>query len=155
MNITVMSRRDLADTLRNEPHQHDVIIIHELDNTSVRWAGRLQEYCRKAICLGFEDVIGADPCGPTQKHVQTALDWAKTLDGDLIVSCQAGISRSSAIAYLVGCLHGTPEEAAKVFKNHHYPNELIIAHGITIFGEQIAPPVTDFYQRRALHYRTF
>jgi predicted protein tyrosine phosphatase len=151
MNIKILSRKLFADVIRNEPNQHDAVIIHELDQQTIKWIDRLKPLCRSYICLDFEDVVGLDPTGPTIDHVTKALDWATEKD-EIIVTCQAGISRSSAIAYLIGCLKDTPEKAAELFEDHHYPNELVIQHGITIFGEKITPPVLEFYKKRALSF---
>jgi predicted protein tyrosine phosphatase len=52
----------------------------------------------------FEDETSADRGGPTLADVEKIVAFAKSLNpqaGDLLVHCQAGISRSSAAALVV------------------------------------------------------
>lgn len=71
---------------------------------------------------------------PEEEHVSRILDWAKDKN-NIAVHCTAGVSRSSAIAYLIACSKMPPSEAIKVLDwNYHSPNDLVILHGIKLLG---------------------
>ena len=72
---------------------------------------------------------------PKRHHVQKALDFAKGRD-KLIVACQAGISRSSATAYVIQAAEVGPLEALKVLNPKiHSPNLVVVKHGADILNE--------------------
>ncbi len=63
------------------------------------------------------------------------MDFAKGKD-ELIVSCQMGVSRSSATAYIIAAAALGPDEAFKVLdKTIHSPNGMVIRHGADILGD--------------------
>jgi len=69
---------------------------------------------------------------PKKEDVANILEWAKGKN-PVTVHCTGGISRSSAIAYLIACLTHPPEEAIKVLNPLvHAPNELVVQYGAEI-----------------------
>lgn len=66
---------------------------------------------------------------PSMESIKEILDFAKENEVDM-VCCYAGISRSSAVAYLIKCLTEEPECAIKVLDElRHHPNKRIIKIG--------------------------
>lgn len=82
---------------------------------------------------------------PKKEIIEEALMWAKN-KGPFIVHCKAGISRSSAVAYLIACLFAPPEKAIKVLNQFiHSPNELIVKFGAEILeNEEIVKELVKF-----------
>lgn len=72
---------------------------------------------------------------PTRLHVEKALTWAKDKD-ELVSCCQAGVSRSSAIGFLISCKYNGIDNAVNLLdKRLHYPNDLIIKLGSEILND--------------------
>ena len=96
----------------------------------------------KFIQQDFYDVIHTEPAYPNKPerwHLENILNWVIKEDIDfsnLIVTCFAGISRSSGIAYLVACLLGMdPYEAIKHLNTEkHYPNIRIVSTGAVMMS---------------------
>ncbi len=132
MEITICGHRRAAELLAENPNQLDIIFISSPDEkfyieNSHKIPGLAREMCE----LLFHDVatlrLGSEP--PKVEHIQKALAFAKGRD-KLIVSCQMGISRSSATAYLIKSMEVGPVEALNILDfKVHYPNSLVIAHG--------------------------
>lgn len=80
---------------------------------------------------------------PTKEDVAKILEWARGKN-PMTVHCTGGISRSSAIAYLIACLRSSPEEAIKILNPLiHSPNELIVQFGSEILGN---PKILEVYK---------
>lgn len=113
--------------------------------------------------LYFHDVDDRHLANPTHRgkplvfpelvDVKTGLEWAKGKN-PVLVHCAAGISRSSAFAYLIGCLSGQPEEALNVLDARlHWPNKRIVRLGAEYMGK---PEILTTYQKwRETHARIF
>ena len=83
---------------------------------------------------------------PTKEKVEAGIK-----SGFEIVACKFGVSRSSAIAYLLESQRTSPQEAISILDvNNHYPNELILKFGIEILGTFDKNPIIDFYKRTGL-----
>jgi hypothetical protein len=141
--MKIMSRESLLALVRAEPNQHDAIVIYE--------PGKYEEVveivskCRKVVAIGMDDTTTVKPGSPTKDKVTEALHH-----GYQIVSCRAGSSRSSAIAYLIEASRTSPEEAVHVWdETKHFPNELILKYGQDILGGEIYEPVSQFYKKVA------
>lgn len=79
---------------------------------------------------------------PTQEAVQQLLAFAETWDqsAPMLIHCHAGISRSTASAYIIACaLHPQIDEGAMAAQLREaspqaYPNRALIAHADTLLG---------------------
>ncbi|MEM6850111.1 MAG: protein-tyrosine phosphatase family protein [Pseudomonadota bacterium] len=88
--------------------------------------------------VGVNDVRGATPdkVAPERAHVASILafvaEWPR--EAPLLVHCWAGISRSTATAFMTLCAidPDTPEtvhaERLRTASRHAYPNPLLVAH---------------------------
>lgn len=139
--MRIMSRKAVHELVVKEESKHNCILIHEPDCYAL--IEPIVPKCKNVLCLGFGDYVGETrPGAPTKEDVRQALEW---MVPD-VVSCQMGSSRSSAIAFLVQCKLFGPEEAYKLWDvNLHYPNELVLKHGVEFLGKDIIPYIKMFY----------
>jgi predicted protein tyrosine phosphatase len=75
---------------------------------------------------------------PEQSDIEDILNWVKVIQPkNLMVHCWAGVSRSSATAYVIACTIMEPEEAIKLLiPGKHIPNEMIIEYGASILNNR-------------------
>ena len=152
MNVRITSLRD-AGRLLAAPAAYDVASIR--GHKYVRALHPLDPLLRNAksfVRVWFDDIwLPAHTLDgsmlPSRKEVERALVWAKGVgaDGNFLVHCHAGVSRSSALAYLIACLFASPDEAIKVLNPLlHHPNEKVVQLGAEILGD---PQVYWVFQR--------
>lgn len=143
--IKIYSRKNLRAVLNKEPNTHTAIIISEPGNEQD--VSDLFPLCKDYINLEFNDTTFPGRFGaPEKEHILDVLKWAEGRDEKILVACRAGVSRSSAIAYLVESQRNGPEAAANCLDKHiHHPNELIIKYGVELLGNEIFPAIRDFY----------
>ncbi len=115
-----------------------------------------EEVFRKIIVSQMDDIMtsGVDiegKMGPTDNSVADILLKAG-ISGDVIVHCTGGISRSSAIAYLIACRRtGKPTEAIKILNPKiHWPNDTIVKIGAKIFGDEEIKHTYDRWRERIM-----
>ena len=130
MKIQIMGHRRLAALLAGtKEKKHDVIMISTPDDFfAIPGSNTIPELARNCLKLPFNDisVVREGYVAPSEDHVRQALEFAKGKD-ELIVACQAGISRSSAIAYVIKAAEVGPIEALEVLDpDVHQPNLLVI-----------------------------
>lgn len=100
---------------------------------------------KNCLHVEFNDInkIVEGYTAPSIEHISRILDFAKINEVGL-VSCAAGISRSSAVAYLIKCLTEEPRNAIMVLdKEYHQPNKRIIKIGAKLLNN---PEVTKEYE---------
>jgi predicted protein tyrosine phosphatase len=103
---------------------------------------------RKRCCALFDDVVFADDLNaPTSAQVQHVLRFASALNGPVLVHCQYGQSRSTAVA--LGILAGRGEDPTAAYRRleqeHPYqrpftPNVLVLSlfdHALRLDGELV------------------
>jgi predicted protein tyrosine phosphatase len=87
---------------------------------------------------------------PTPKDIKNALISSEDKE-NLICACHAGVSRSSATAYLVGSKKWGPEAGLDVLqKDKHFPNRLIVWIGSKILN---LPAIWDKFVEWQKHHR--
>ena len=94
--------------------------------------------------LGMNDVVHAlpDHTPPDEQHVREIIAFAQTWDRKrpMLIHCWAGISRSTAAAYILLCdLHGPGQEerianGLRFRAPHAQPNRLLIRHADLLLG---------------------
>lgn len=103
--------------------------------------------CRGVLRVKFDDIL--EPWRErklaTAADIRRILDWCRDKD-DIVVHCQAGASRSAAVAYLIECLQATPKEALGILDaNQHSPNMHIVRLGAKILrNPEIATEVEQW-----------
>jgi predicted protein tyrosine phosphatase len=134
--IRIMSRRQAQSALIYDPNI-PIIAIGETFGHEVE--DLILSKARNYICAKFDDVELERPgySVATEDQIKQIIEWAKDKD-DIIVACRAGISRSSAVAYLVESSKRGPEEAIKILDMAwHQPNPTVVKVGSKILGEQV------------------
>lgn len=117
-----MSRRKALAFIKQNP-DYPIIAIGEFDREEV---DQITSIAKNCLCLIFEDIeyYGNNTVQPY--HIEEAIKWAADKP-DIVVACRAGISRSSAIAYVVEATRVGPEEALKIIDpQYHEPNKLVV-----------------------------
>lgn len=138
MKIQIMGHRRLAALLNAVPNTHHVIMISTPnDFFAIEGSENIPKLAKSCLTLAFNDisVMREGYIPPSEEHVQKALDFAKGKD-ELIIACQAGISRSSGMAYVVKTANSTPMEALEILDPHvHQPNMLVVKAGAKILNK--------------------
>lgn len=141
--IEILGRTNLRLRLQESPGEYDAIIIsgprESLED--------LFSLCKSHLHLEFDDVLNPErDWSPQKKHVVESLDWARTKD-KLLISCAAGVSRSSSIAYLIKYqeTRSSKEALSVLDRSVHFPNQLILRYGVEMFGPELNDSITEFY----------
>jgi predicted protein tyrosine phosphatase len=72
---------------------------------------------------------------PDLSSVKKALKWVEGRD-KLLIACHAGISRSSALAYVLACTDRSPQEALELIDpDLHHPNERVVWLGSKVLNQ--------------------
>jgi len=151
-HLAVCARADLTRTARFDPDFWNVISMRGPTQASIDRRGFKQIH--QVICY---DVAGGDPSDtedmlgvPRREHLQAIFRFADSISGEpILVHCQAGISRSTAVAlalivrgmHLDG--HTAPEigeqapQMLLAIRPQAAPNPLILELGLSEF----MPPV--------------
>lgn len=114
-----------------------------LKSTSYKFIDDNATLFKDVISATFDDVNANyvfQAKAPKITDVKRILEWAKDKDKDeIIVHCTAGISRSSAIAYLIeyNRTKSIGSALGVLDKTKHNPNKLIICHGASILNNSL------------------
>ena len=156
--MKIVGREELRKLTQSSPKTHKAIIIHEYNHPED--VSDIAKNCKEFLLLSMDDITSDRLGGPTKQQIKEIMEVDKYDDYDF-VACKQGISRSSAIAYLIECLSEEPDEAIKILDHtKHFPNELILKHGLDIWTEigaeesfidDFKKVTTDFYNRMAEH----
>lgn len=122
--ISIKSRRNAIAFIKENP-DHPIIAIGETMSDSVL---KLSSIANNCLLLRFNDV--SEPIASFHhvlpEHISQAMDFAKDKE-DLVVACAMGISRSSALAYIIACSKGQGLEVLD--PKIHRPNPLVVKTG--------------------------
>lgn len=141
MNIRIHSYLELCNLLEAEPGQHDCIMICGSDDRDNQQRARreaVEQHARNHLLLTFDDVTwkGETCISPAPDHVREALSWSQGRE-NVIVACAAGVSRSSATAYILACSRLPAQAAINILDRYrHWPNEWVVRFG----AEALARP---------------
>lgn len=108
----------------------------------------LDDQMGRVLRMEFRDVEKPTiPGGPEIAHIQTLIDFAKGIDeGNALVHCYAGISRSSAAAAITFFVHTQDEQEAidrmynarrKEVRPLLMPNTLMLKHADDLLGSDL------------------
>ena len=102
--------------------------------------------CDRHLTLELDDIPEPEPerVLPSRDHVQALLDFAGGWDrtAPIVVHCWAGVSRSTAAAFTIACLHnpGADEfdiaETLRQYSPTASPNPVIVAHADALLGRR-------------------
>lgn len=136
-NIQLPTIRNITETAHLAPH-FDAILTAGPSPYECDWGHANHRIWE------FDDTTD-NHYGPKLHQIEEMVFWGAD-QNDLLVHCHAGISRSTATAWGVSIARGIdPEEALQALYNAHpgeygrkrpfAPNELIVQHLQTIFGD--------------------
>ncbi len=137
-NIAIYSLDRISEVIRKRKTDWDIV--------SIRSSGCPGAYTvfdtyhsnyNSIICEEFDDIESPDDelKVVTRAKIVKILKWAKGKN-NIVVHCTAGISRSSAVAYLIACSRMHPSKAIKILDpKQHSPNALVVFHGIKILKD--------------------
>ena len=94
--------------------------------------------CKGILRIRFDDIethwVGRKLAN--KDDIRRILEWCRTKKS-IVVHCYSGVSRSSAIAYLIECLEQPPEKALEILNaDKHSPNSHIIRIGARVFNDR-------------------
>lgn len=139
MGIVISRQSTVVNMVLDREKQLDVIFISSPTSPyAIHGSELIKQYARNCLELFFHDIdfVRDGHIAPAREHVEAALAFAKDKD-DLIICCQAGVSRSSATAFIIAAARfTTADEALKILDHKtHWPNHLIVKHGAEILGK--------------------
>ncbi len=120
--------------LRDHSQQFDTVIFTNIETS---FPEEVKDLVNDYIHAKFDDVTSSRGHYkvPEKHQIQEILDWACGRD-KIVVACHAGISRSSAVAFLIA--YQEYQDLDKAFAvldmEKHWPNVLIMKLGAEIFG---------------------
>lgn len=133
LEILILSEDAAVDFVRKSPYYWNVISIRDHNDAPV---DEVASRCQTLHKVKFDD-IDAPVKGftiPTEEHVRSILDFSRDKK-EILIHCTAGISRSSASAYLIACTRMPPIEAIKCLNTvYHWPNALVVKIGAKILN---------------------
>ena len=129
MKIRILGRSNLKELMKAEPKQHEVLHYTGAGEGPVQ---EVKDHAKEWFHIAADDLDHYNlkmHFPPTANNIAEALEWSKNRT-ELIVACQAGISRSSATAYVIAARVLGPEAALDILeKGYHWPNRLIVYLG--------------------------
>ena len=134
MITEICSHAVLLGLLSSDPGRYDLLLV---TNPGVGPPEGVPPLARRVLHLQFEDFVSPRPGArlPAAEDVRLALEWSAG-GGDLVASCHAGLSRSSALAYVVRCRDWSSGEAIRVLTpGWHRPNDLVVRLGAELLGD--------------------
>jgi predicted protein tyrosine phosphatase len=151
MTITIKKFRVALEVLKTDPGTRNLLAITDSDYAMPTIVSSAAKTC---LHLQFDDVIvpREGRVLPSESDVKRSIAWAAD-KRDILVSCHGGISRSSAMAYLIACAREkSPRTAIELLDpSIHLPNELIVKYGAVILGD---PEILEeYYKFRRLSLR--
>ena len=137
LKIIFETIKTVIELLEANPKELDVIFISNPDKPylidgSYKIPDLAKDFCQ-ILCYDIEFPSSSVEL-PSRENVQKALDFSANRE-KLIITCQAGVSRSSAISYIIKASEVGAEDALKMLSScTHYPNNIIIEHGSKILN---------------------
>jgi predicted protein tyrosine phosphatase len=148
MEIRILGAADAKKLVFEEPGKWNVVSIFSpgqdhFDAAAEAHCADFQKLCFDDSWSEYDRSKGR--AMPSRAHVRQAIEFAADKD-KILVHCWAGVSRSSATAFVIACSHGVdPFEAAKTLLNPaiHAPNPLVVEFGAEILDD---PRVIEAYR---------
>lgn len=149
MEIKILGHRKALIFLQEHPKEYDVLFVSSPDSKFAIPNSHLIQNLAKEYCeVLFHDVTQAigllEPAQP--HHIQKAIEFGRNKE-KLLVCCQAGVSRSSALAYSIKTTEVGPKEALSILDQQiHMPNGLIIKYASNILNQPDMVDIVDTWK---------
>ena len=115
MELLILDRTKAGKVIHKRPDLTHLVCISDPED-SIGLYGCGDALCKPAsgsykhpakhkLFLEFEDIEETHPRGPQPNHIKALIEFAKTIDDQskVLVHCWAGVSRSTASAYILLC----------------------------------------------------
>jgi predicted protein tyrosine phosphatase len=133
----IVAGRSEAGRLLTSSSRGSVRYIISIGDTLESLPDGYQEHAARKLRLVFDDVealtrADAGRMPPSREDVERLIEFCRRVDGTTLVHCSAGVSRSGAAAYILGCVLLGPgresEAMARVIqiKPSVFPNRRMI-----------------------------
>lgn len=140
MEIHIKGHDTIQGLLKEEYRKFDVVLYTNSDYQTLPDRLRfIETHCKELVHLPVDDVDfpRKTQVAPSLESVKKALDWSQGRD-KLICCCHAGVSRSSATAYLIAAREWGPKTALCVLKpQKHWPNRMIVHLGSQLLNDPL------------------
>ena len=141
--IRIASKLAAIDEIMRNRHKWHVLSIRDPEDKKAP-IDVFKNLCKSILPLKFHDIRdehegAVDNHGnplvlPEVNDVKNALEWSIGKDR-ILVHCEAGISRSSAMAYLIACTRMSAKKATTILNFHlHWPNPRIVRIGSEVMN---------------------
>lgn len=136
--VLIRSHDACAELVKNSPEQYHVILI--TNPYKPFYSPKLHDIVAQAkssLVLEFFDYEFETESRPivSEDQIKKALSWSEGKD-PIVCSCHAGVSRSSAMAYVLRCTYLNPDEALSILSyGSHYPNARVIEFGSKLLNK--------------------
>ena len=155
MDIQICSKREATGWLKSPRRSHTVKGLISIGRNGETYPCGFGSVICPKLRLEFSDIDDTEIpepefnlFPPTRKDVEEIIKFGQRLDwnqeGNLIVHCAMGVSRSAATAYVLSCIHlDNPEGSWNTLKKTFpriNPNALIIHHAGQILNEDLTLP---------------
>ncbi len=128
MEIQIKGHETIQGLIKEQYRQYDVVLYTNSDYEVPRM---IETHAKEMIHLPYDDVDWArhTQVAPDLAMVNRFLEWTKDRK-KLISCCHAGVSRSSATAYIIASREWGPKVALSILRPHkHWPNRRIVWFG--------------------------
>ena len=143
MNIQIFSAENAAKELKQHSKKWHVVSLRDVHYATGHHPLNGLEDCTKDIIVsGMDDItwstnpsLGYTP--PTKEKVEEIVNWVEERQPkNLMVHCWAGVSRSSATAFILSCKFNSPEDAFNLLDpKKHMPNLMIMDYGLDLLND--------------------
>ena len=150
LEIEIHCRLGVVDRVMKDKGKWHVVSIYDpksgrapidcfADNCKGILSLRFHDYDDRKMPFGYDEKIIL----PEEHDVRKILEWANGKT-EILVHCFAGISRSSAMAYLIACTRVPAFEALVILDGKlHWPNKRIVRIGSEVLGR---PEILSEYE---------
>ena len=162
MNISILSLQECINEITINGTSDSIVSIRSM-NMPIKEYEDIDLYKKindsKVIIETFDDVERRDKYYKlaSKKQVQNILDWSMDKD-NIIVHCTAGVSRSSAIAYLIACKKLNDHTLAVDYLNFnlHNPNLYVVQLGAILLGNHniyhyLVNKIEDYMEKNCMN----
>ena len=139
MKIRIKNLDDVIELVKAGKNSFSIVSIRStnIPHEEYEPIDELSKNYNSILAVYFDDVeFPEDPYQmATEDQIRQILDWTKDKD-DILVHCTAGVSRSSAVAYLIACSKVGISAAIKVLNYWlHDPNKHVLKLGAIILND--------------------
>lgn len=138
--ILIFSLDNILELIAFNKTDWNIVSIRDSDHPAILYQDFVE--CRKnykeIIVERLDDITCESDtlCMANSGHVRRILEWSAGKK-KIAVHCHAGISRSSAMAYLIACKRMAPKKALNILDvGIHDPNRHIVRLGASLMGKE-------------------